>query len=86
MGFKNIAKCTGKVLAKTALVSGGVACDFVSFIPYAVAKKAGENPERPEKVVGANCCSRWLYDKAKEIKITEEKDSNNENTNKNMTD
>lgn len=71
MGLKDIAKCTGKALAKTVLVSGGVACDFVAYLPYAIAKKNGENPERPEKIFKSNSCSQWLYDKAKEIKVRE---------------
>lgn len=71
MEFKKIIKGTGKVLAKTALISGGVAVDVVSQLPeFAAAKASGGKASAKLK---SNACSRWFYDKAKEIKITDEK-------------
>lgn len=70
MDIKKITKCTGKILAKTALFSGGMACDIISQMPDIIAaKQKGEKPPTPERE--SNCCSRWLYEKAKNIKITE---------------
>lgn len=84
MEFKKIAKCTGKALAKTALFSSGLAVDVVTQLPGAMlAKAAGE---RPKVHTRSNFCSKWLYEKAGEIKITEETESEEKNTDKNLTD
>lgn len=78
MEFKKIAKCTGKILAKTALVTGGVAVDIGTQLPGAMlAKAAGE---RPKAHLRSNCVSKWLYEKAGEIKVSEEQDSEEKNT------
>lgn len=82
MDFKKIAKCTGKVLAKTALVTGGVAVDIGTQLPGAMlAKAAGE---KPNAHLRSNFVSKWLYEKAGEIKVTE--DNEEKNTNEKTTE
>lgn len=84
MDFKKIAKCTGKVIAKTALVTGGVAVDIGTQLPGAMlAKAAGE---KPNAHLRSNCVSRWLYEKAGEIKVSEDQDNEEKNIDEKTTE
>lgn len=72
MSIKKVAKCTGKVLAKTALFSGGLFIDVITQLPEAVAAKDKGEKYTPERE--KNGLSKWLYNKASKIEVFEKKE------------